>query len=418
MSHVTTAARPLTAQPDEATEPRLPRSVPPPLVGGGRVLPIIPQDLGQVRQIAEIIARSGAAPKAYRSDGGAGPVDVDMVCAAILVGLEVGLAPMAAVAGIVMLDDGPVLWGDARDGLVAASGLLQDMKEELALDEQGIFVSATCTVWRVGRPTPIVQTVTRAQAALAGWLENDAWKAHPNRMAQMRAKGWANRDAFPDVLKGLKAYDEEQAFIDVTSKGAASTTPPAPRRSDFTAPEPAAPTMGEAAPRHSQEPDTAEGSGDDGWPLHDETGETIGSFPPAQWFDAFEKMTAKLEGTALVDAIDNNRVAGGRIATDHSIELGPIIADGLAAIFALTDDDQAPTRPKDAESFCPDGPKQENIADAVIALIRASTTVARVNQILKANAPRMKSWQRANQTKVTVAADDRLEHLQIGGFDR
>lgn len=220
------------------------------LRGGGSMNAIIPQDFEQAYRMARVIAASGAAPKSYMMKD---PTDlkeyisVERIAVAIMHGLEVGLPPMAAVQGIAVINGIPTIYGDARDGLVAASGLLEDMKEEMELDDQGLFLWARCTIWRRGRKTPIEQTVTRPQAARAGWLKKTGpWQENPNRMAQMRAKGWANRDAFPDVLKGLRDRDEVLDMVDITRGSSATTAPPAPKRTDFasqsvqpTEPEPA-----------------------------------------------------------------------------------------------------------------------------------------------------------------------------------
>lgn len=337
MSHVTTAERPTAAPAPIANDApaQLPRAVQPPLAGGGRILPIIPQTLAEVMQLAQLIARSNAAPDCYRMQDGAGPIDTDMVCVAILAGLEVGLPPMAAVAGIVVLDGTPTIFGDARDGLVAASGLLVDMKEEMVVDAHGIVVSATCTVWRKDRPTPITQTVTMAQAELAGWLENDAWKTNPNRMAQFRAKGWANRDAFPDVLKGLKNYDEERDYLDVTGRGSATTAPPEPKRSDFMPPKdaPAAATTEQQIEPVGDQPEETEG-----WPLYDETGETVGAYPAVQWIDAFERMTSPLDDTRWLAAVDNNRETAAGVVEEvegSADKMDAIKAKGLSTSFVF-----------------------------------------------------------------------------------
>lgn len=426
MSHITTATRPasaaVAAPSQEAAPAQLPRPVQPPLAGGGKILPIIPQSLAEVRQMAEIIARSGAAPKSYRMDGGAGPVDVDMVCAAILVGLEVGLAPMAAVSGIVMFDDGPAIWGDARDGLVAASGLLEDMKEEMVLDEEGVFLEANCTVWRKGRKTPIVQTVTRGQAALAGWLENENWKTNPNRMAQMRAKGWANRDAFPDVLKGLRSHDEAEDFLDVTSKGAASTTPPAPKRSDFMPAagqqreQPAAEVGATGGERY--EPVGQDHAEPEGWPLYDETGETVGTYEALRWVDEFERLVNKLDGPRWSTAVDNNRDTAAKVVAECSDKASLIEAAGLTASYefakAISEKgDDRGAAASEPENLVPSG-TQDECADKLVSMIEASTTVARVNRILKVNIKPMMGWTKANRDKVLDAQDARLEALQAG----
>jgi hypothetical protein len=442
MADTQTSARPAAATmapPQPAPTPQLPQRVKPPLAGGNRILPIIPQDFDQAWRMAQLIAASGTAPKSYRSDSGRGPIQVEMVCVAIMAGLEVGLPPLSAVQGIAVINGIPTIYGDARDGLVAASGLLEDMKEEMTLDDDGLFETATCTIWRAGRKTPISQTITRPQAARAGWLKKAGpWTENPNRMAQQRAKGWASRDAFPDVLKGLTNYDEVMDMLDVTGLGAATTAPAQPRRADFVEPQEQrsdGPPEGEQPQQQQRELDREESAERsksteaEGWPLHDATGETVGTYTAVQWADEFEKLTGRLGGADLAAAIDNNREAALKIASECAGEVGQIIADGLTAIFAdepsgeraATTSPSSTTQkalPLDTEDLCPDGATQDETAGKVAALIKSSSTVAKVNQIMKANASRMKGWGQGNRAKVIVAADDRLEDLQMGDAGR
>lgn len=439
MADTQTSTRPAAATmapPQPAPPAQLPQRVKPPLAGGNRILPIIPQDFDQAWRMAQLIAASGTAPKSYRSDSGRGPIQVEMVCVAIMAGLEVGLPPLSAVQGIAVINGIPTIYGDARDGLVAASGLLEDMKEEMTLDDDGLFETATCTIWRAGRKTPISQTITRPQAARAGWLKKAGpWSENPNRMAQHRAKGWASRDAFPDVLKGLTNYDEVMDMLDVTGLGAATTAPAQPRRADFVEPQgqdqdgPAREQPHEKREVNREEPaEPNESTQTEGWPLHDATGETVGTYMAVQWADEFEKLTGRLEGADLAAAIDNNREAALKIASECAGEVGQIIADGLTAIFAdgQSSEETATTLPSttqkalplDTENLCPEGTTQDETAGKVVALIKSSSTVAKVNQIMKANASRMKTWGQGNRAKVIVAADDRLEDLQMGDAGR
>lgn len=254
------AAAPAKEEADKAKLPSL-------RVGGG-LAAIIPQDFDQAYRMARVIAASGTAPKSYMMKD---PTDlkeclsIERIAVAIMHGLEVGLPPMAAVQGIAVINGMPTIYGDARDGLIAASGLLEDMHEEMELDDQGLFLWARCTIWRKGRKTPIVQTVTRPQATRAGWMKKQGpWTESPNRMAQQRAKGWASRDAFPDVLKGLVDRDEALDMVDVTRAGSVTTAPPPPRRSDFT--------------NTTDVGDEPEGRAQEG--AHDpETGEVLGQAP-------------------------------------------------------------------------------------------------------------------------------------------
>src|SRR5262249_4628841 len=54
------------------------------------------------------------------------------------------------------------------------------------------------------------------------------------RMMKMRARSWALRDKFADVLRGLHSAEEAQDMVDITPRSMASMAPPEPRRSDVT----------------------------------------------------------------------------------------------------------------------------------------------------------------------------------------
>lgn len=308
MSDTATTDKPKTdlPPPAEAEKPKLPS-----LRAGGSLTPIVPQDFDQAYRMARVIAMSGTAPKSYMVKD---PVDlkeylsVERIAVAIMAGLEVGLPPMQAVQGIAVINGMPTVYGDARDGLIAASGLLEDMKEEMEVDEQGLFLWARCTIWRKGRKTPISQTITRPQAARAGWLKKTGpWQDSPNRMAQMRAKGWASRDAFPDVLKGLIDHDEAvdmAGMVDVTHRGSVTTAPPPPRRTDF-----------QATPAASNETAADEPEGDV-YPLFDETGAQLGEFAPAAWYAAFTDEIDRMTGPARSQFLENNADAAKEVWSD------------------------------------------------------------------------------------------------------
>src|SRR4029453_6865653 len=237
MSDTATLDNPKTAPPAAPPEPRLPV-----LLGGGGIKAIIPQNFEEAYKMARIIAASGTAPKSYLMKDQTNLkeyLSVERIAVAIMHGLEVGLPPMQAVQGIAVINGMPTVYADAQDALVEASGLLEDRVEEHELDDQGLFLWWRCTVWRKGRKTPIEHTITRPQAARAGWLKKQGpWTESPNRMAQRRARGWAYRAAFPDVLKGLVDRDEALDMVDVTPRGSATTSAPPPRRHDFQ-PQPA-----------------------------------------------------------------------------------------------------------------------------------------------------------------------------------
>ncbi len=173
-----------------------PRPPKPPVQAGGTISAMIPTDIDQAFRLATAIALSGMTPKAYGNDP-------NKVFVGILAGAEVGLAPFQALQSIAVINGNPSIWGDGALALVQASGLLEDIEET---DDGN---TATCRVVRKGKPTPIIHTFSMKDAENAGLLRKDGpWKTYPKRMRQMRARSWALRDGFPDVLKGLHIAEE------------------------------------------------------------------------------------------------------------------------------------------------------------------------------------------------------------------
>jgi len=196
-----------------------------PLTSGGKIAAIVPQDFDQAFRLARAIYASGMAPKSLDT--------VEKVTVAILHGMEVGLTPMAALQSIAVVNGMPTIWGDGMLALIRNSGLLEAIEESVEDDKDGPTV-AVCKVKRKGSGWTI-QQFTRPEAVRAGlWKKQGPWTQYPRRMMQMRARAWACRDAFPDVLRGLAFTEEVQDITDVTGQGSATTTAPEPRRSQFT----------------------------------------------------------------------------------------------------------------------------------------------------------------------------------------
>ena len=218
----TTTSSPATAAPAVPAAPPAPR---PPLVGGGKIAAIVPQDFESAYRLATVVSKSGMAPKSLDS--------VEKCTVAIMHGLELGLTPMAALQSIAVVNGMPTVFGDGLLALVRASGLLEDLQETVESDAAGPTV-AVCKVKRLGQASWVVQSFTRAEAQKASlWKKAGPWSQYPQRMMQMRARSWALRDAFADVLRGLHSAEEVADMADVTAAGSATTAPPEPRRSDY-----------------------------------------------------------------------------------------------------------------------------------------------------------------------------------------
>lgn len=171
-----------------------------PVQAGGKLAAFVPSTLDEAWRLSAALAASGMTPKSYGNDQ-------NKIMVGIMAGAEVGLTPFAALQSIAVIGNNPSVWGDGALALVQASGLLEDMEET----DDGH--TATCRLVRVGRAA-IIRTFSMEDAKKAG-LANKAgpWSQYPARMRQMRARAFAMRDGFSDVLKGLRIVEEARDYV-------------------------------------------------------------------------------------------------------------------------------------------------------------------------------------------------------------
>jgi hypothetical protein len=194
----------------EHEAPRLPA-----LQSGGAVRAIVPQDFEGAWRIANAVVKAGMAP--------AGLETPEKAMVAIMHGLEVGMTPMSALQSIAVVNGRATIWGDGAIGLVRGSGKCEWIKERI--EGQGDARVAICEVKRKGEPDPIVGKFSVKDAQTANlWTKAGPWKQYPERMLKMRARAFALRDGFADVLRGLGIAEEVQDVIPV----AAAPQPPRP----------------------------------------------------------------------------------------------------------------------------------------------------------------------------------------------
>lgn len=198
-----------------------------------------PATVTEAIQFSEMLANSNMVPKQYMGK----PQDI-MVC--IQWGMEMGLAPMQALQNIAVINGKPSVYGDAMMALVQASPVCDGVEESIE-DEGTPNPVAVCVARRKGR-APVTVRFSVEDAKRAGlWGKQGPWQAYPKRMLQMRARGFALRDAYPDVLKGLISTEEAQDYPEETKRPPKDITPrnpldalqaPAPAPAvEFTAPD-------------------------------------------------------------------------------------------------------------------------------------------------------------------------------------
>jgi len=118
---------------------------------------------------------------------------------------------MQALQSIAVVNGRPSIFGDAALAVVKASPVCEYVTE--AIEGEGEQMAAICTAKRRGYPTPTVVKFTVADAKKANlWGKTGPWTQYPKRMLQMRARGFALRDAFPDALRGMVTAEEAQDY--------------------------------------------------------------------------------------------------------------------------------------------------------------------------------------------------------------
>jgi hypothetical protein len=149
-------------------------------------------------RFAVCVVKSGLAPKGFDTPE------------AVVIGLqhaaELGLAPLQGLQSVAVINGRPGIFGDAALALVRRSGLMESYAQEMT--GEGEARKARVTVKRTG-DAAITSEFSVADAKRASlWGKQGPWSQYPDRMLLFRARGFALRDVFGDVLKGLRTVEE------------------------------------------------------------------------------------------------------------------------------------------------------------------------------------------------------------------
>lgn len=268
-----------------------------------------PVTMDEAIRFSDMLAKSSMVPKQYQGK----PEDV-MV--AVIWGKEIGLAPLQALQNISVINGKPSVYGDAAMALVQNSPVCEDIQEYFE-NEASPNPVAVCIAKRKNRKE-VVAKFSLEDAKRAGlWGKQGPWSAYPKRMMQMRARGFALRDAFPDVLKGLITSEEAQDYPEDSQPVKAVTRNPLDALAPPKAPEIEMPTPNlddinaelvevmaeEPVVEQEAEPvDVVTASGD--WILNI-PGKDASSFPDyPMWAEAYESLADKVSRASKIPARD------------------------------------------------------------------------------------------------------------------
>lgn len=206
---------------------------------------ISPANVSELQSLAEMMVKGGL----FKGS----PIEAACV---VGMGAELGLSPFQSIQVIKSINGKFSVFGDGITALLHASGKLAAMREEVA--GEGDERTATCSMSRHGVSEPIIGRFSVADAKRAGlWGKAGPWSQYPERMLQMRARGFAARDGFSDVLRGLISAEEAMDYPKptvATSKPLPGTAPkPTPTEPARPDPNPLLQAAESTAEAHSYE---------------------------------------------------------------------------------------------------------------------------------------------------------------------
>ena len=162
--------------------------------------PLAPRDYEEAQRLAKLLCEAKMAPQGFEKP--------ETCLVGILQGMEMGLSPLFALQRMAIVDGRLTIWGDGALALVLRSGLCVSITEWLEGDDESEWISH-CEVLREGWDRPITRSFAVQDAKRANlWHKPGPWTEYPKRMLQMRARAFALRDVFADVLGGLYFREE------------------------------------------------------------------------------------------------------------------------------------------------------------------------------------------------------------------
>ena len=180
---------------------------------------LAPSSLQEAMDFANMLSKSNLVPKDYQGN----PSNCII---AMQWGMEIGLQPLQAMQSIAVINGRPAIWGDAMLALVRGSGQLEYIHEDPTDD------GCTVRIKRKGEPEA-ERTFTKEDAKKAGLSgKQGPWTQYPKRMMQLRARAFALRDVFPDVLRGVFIAEEAQDMPAEKHMGTADEVQPSVQRLD------------------------------------------------------------------------------------------------------------------------------------------------------------------------------------------
>lgn len=182
---------------------------------------IQPRDYNQALDFCTRLSKSSIVSKSLRDDPMA-------IMVAIQFGERHGFDILGSVQNICVINGKPSLYGDGLLAVCKGSSQWEWMKEEFSGSMVAKDAVARCTVKRKGEEA-VECEFSYKKAQQANLLSKvGPWREYPERMLQMRARGFALRDCFADILSGLISAEEAEDYPVRDQHGRSAQRPQGP----------------------------------------------------------------------------------------------------------------------------------------------------------------------------------------------
>jgi hypothetical protein len=156
---------------------------------------LFPQTLKEAQDLAAALCASQMVPKHYANNP-------NNAVGAMAHGMPLGMNAMQAMQSVAMINGMPGLYGDGLLAVCRSCPAWEWMQETVEGEV------ATCTAKRRGEPE-VTATFSVADAKRAQlWGKAGPWTQYPTRMLAMRARAFALRNLYADVLRGMGSAEE------------------------------------------------------------------------------------------------------------------------------------------------------------------------------------------------------------------
>lgn len=161
-----------------------------------RALAIVPRTVGEVMQLADLLAKSELLPKALRGKA----ADVALM---IMAGTEMGFGPGTSLRTIHVIEGRPSLSASAKVALVRASGKAKYFDCVEDTDDRVVYETM-----RVDSTKPQRWTATRQDMKNAGLNTKDNHRLFPRQMMHARCKSALCENVYEDVINGIATTED------------------------------------------------------------------------------------------------------------------------------------------------------------------------------------------------------------------